>query len=292
MERSKPNIKPDYILCGDLHLREDTPICFTSDYQKEQWLAMETICNLQSRYSIPVLNSGDLFHHWKPSPYLLSKTIEYLPRQFFSVMGNHDLPQHSLDLKDKCGINVLEKAGKLIILQGTHFGQEPTEPSIIFNVNNRKILVWHKLAYQTIPFPGATGGNAKELLKKHDKFDLILCGDNHQTFVEEYQGRLLVNPGSMMRMTAAQADHKPCIFLWYAETNTVTPVYLPIEEGIISREHIQVKEERNERIDSFIAKLSGDYKVEVSFEENLKRFFETNTIDKDVKNIVYKMIES
>jgi DNA repair exonuclease SbcCD nuclease subunit len=291
MERSKPYNQPDYILCGDLHLREDTPICFIGDYQKEQWLGMEMICNLQLKYNIPILNSGDLFHHWKPSPYLLSKTIEYLPRQFFSIMGNHDLPQHNLDFKDKCGINVLQKAGKLTILHGTHFGQEPTEPSIIFKVKNRKILVWHKLAYQTIPFPGATGGNAKELLKKYSQFDLILCGDNHQTFVEECQGRILVNSGSMMRMTAAQADHKPCVFLWYAETNTVTPVYLPIEEGVVSREHLQIKEERNERIDSFIAKLSGDYKIEVSFEENLKMFFETNDIEKDVEQITYQMIE-
>jgi DNA repair exonuclease SbcCD nuclease subunit len=123
------------------------------------------------------------------------------------------------------------------------------EPIPLTDLSNRykRILVWHKLAYQTLPFPGATGGNAKELLKKYPQFDLLLVGDNHQTFVEEYQGRLLVNPGSMMRMTAAQVDHKPCVYLWHADTNTVTPVYLPIQEGVVSREHLVEKKERDMR---------------------------------------------
>jgi DNA repair exonuclease SbcCD nuclease subunit len=293
MQREKTNINPTAILCSDLHLREDTPICFISDYQKEQWQCLDFISNLQRKYDCIVLHGGDLFHHWKPSPWLITMATRHLPKKFYSIAGQHDLPNHVFSLVEKSGINTLAESNKIFLLDGVHYGQEIDEKKSdqYFAIKDKRILVWHKLAYQTIPFPGATGGNAKELLKKYPQYDLLLLGDNHQTFVEEYQGRILVNPGSMMRMTAAQADHKPCVFLWYAETNTVIPVYLPIEEGVVSREHIQVKEERDMRIEAFVEKLKGDYKVELNFEQNLKLFFESNDTEKDIQQITYQMIE-
>ena len=111
-------------------------------------------------------------------------------------------------------------------------------------------------------------------------------------FVEEYEGRLLVNPGSMMRITAKQIDHKPRVYLWYADTNTVTPVYLPIEEGVISREHIDKVQDRDERIHAFISKLNEDWKAEMSFEENLKAFFNVNKVPGTIQNIIHKAMES
>ena len=62
-----------------------------------------------------------------------------------------------------------------------------------------------------------------------------------------------MNPGSIYRMEASQENHKPRVYLWYAETNTVEPVYIPIESGVISREHLETKEERDIRINAFIS---------------------------------------
>ena len=299
MERGKIN-KPTALLCGDIHLREDVPVCRTDNYEERQWLKLDFISDLQNQYDIPVWCSGDLYHHWKPSPYLLAKTIKHLPKKFCTVLGNHDLPQHALQLLDKCGVNVLAQAGILAILNGFHFGQEldVAKPTLHLQAAHglfweRKIFVWHIMNYQgKKPWPDCTDPTASSLIKKYPWADLLLTGDNHKTFVEEYEGRLLVNPGSMMRMTADQVDHKPCVFLWYAESNTVQQVFLPIEEGVISRAHLDVKEERNERIDAFISKLSGDYKTELSFEANLSQFFQTNKIKSSVKNIIYKSIEA
>ena len=290
MERGKIN-KPTALLCGDIHLREDVPVCRTDNYEERQWLKLDFISDLQNQYDIPVWCSGDLYHHWKPSPYLLAKTIKHLPKKFCTVLGNHDLPQHALQLLDKCGVNVLAQAEILTILDGTHFGQEPIASSLFVNERYDGILIWHVMTYQgKKPWPDCTDPVASSLLKKYPQFDLICTGDNHKTFVEEYEGRLLVNPGSMMRMTADQADHKPSVFLWYAESNTVQQVFLPIEEGVISRAHLDVKEERNERIDAFISRLSGDYKTELSFEANLSQFFQINEIKESVKQIIYTAI--
>lgn len=281
--------KPSAIFCADLHLRETVPIARTDDYVSAQWRKMDFISNLQKRYSCPVYCGGDVFDHWKPSPYLLAETIKHLPKSFITCLGNHDLPQHSLDLMNKCGVNVLREAGMLVVT-GTHFGQIPEERTAVFN--NNKLLVWHTMVWQkTKPYPTCVDPPASAILKKYPMYSTILCGDNHKTFVEQYEGRILVNPGSLMRMDADQIDHKPSVFLWYSSDNTVEQVFLPIEEGVVSREHLIVKEERDNRIDAFIAKLSNDYETKLSFEDNLENFFKANEISEDVRGIIYKAIE-
>ena len=293
MKRTKQNKKPDSILCGDFHLREDQPVCRMDNHEKAQWNKVDFIKTLQKKYGCPVFHSGDLFNHWKPSPHLLSKTIEHLPDQFWTIYGNHDQPQHNMELVYKCGINTLLTAGKLNLLNSTHWGELPIKGEYSWRVyKDRKILVWHVMTYQAkTPWPGCVDPMAGKLLRKYPEYSLILTGHNHKAFVEQYEGRLLVNPGSLTRHATDQINHKPRVYLWYAETNTVEPVYLPIEDNVISREHIEVIETRNNRIDAFISQLDSEWEAAVSFEENLKRFFSHNEIRKSIKDIVMNSIE-
>ncbi len=291
MKRTKHK-HPDAILCADMHLREDHPTCRTDNYWETQWIKAGFIRRLQEEYDCPVLHAGDLFHHWKPSPHLLSETMKYLPTDFWTVYGQHDLPQHNLELAYKCGINTLQAANRLHIFPGGHWNRDPSQGTN-WTIKNRDIFVWHTMTYQGKKlWPGQTDPPASKLLRKYPQFDLIVTGDNHLPFVEEYEGRLLVNPGSMMRMTADQIDHRPRVYLWYADTNTVEPIYLPIEKDVVSREHIERQEQRNERIDAFVSRLGEDWEVELDFEENLHRFAEKNKVRQSVMDIVYKAIES
>ena len=245
MERRKVNRIPLAILTSDWHLREDVPTCFTGDWHQEQWKAIERIRDLQQTYKCPVIHAGDLFHHWKPSPALLSQALWFLPEEFFTIYGQHDLPQHNWELRSKSGLHTLEVADRVKVLDGCHYGQEPKEHARIdFPTTGKSILVWHHLTYISKPFPGASGGMAEGILRKYPQYDLIVTGDNHQSFSVEYKGRLLVNPGNITRQTADQADFQPRVALWYAETNTIEWVNLPKQEGVISREHIEIKEER------------------------------------------------
>jgi DNA repair exonuclease SbcCD nuclease subunit len=273
-------------------LREDIPVCRTDDFWAAQWKKVDFISDLQKQYDCPVLHGGDLYNHWKPSPYLLTTTMEHLPDQFHSIYGQHDLPSHSMELVDKCGINVLKEAGKLIVLPECHWGQEPDKGSLFFPGIDKTVLVWHKMNYQgEPPWPGCTDPKAGKLLRKYPSYDLILTGDNHKPFVEEYEGRLLVNPGSLMRQDADQIDFRPRVYLWYAETNTVEPVYLPIENDAVSRDHLIRKQERDDRLEAFVSKLNNDWEGTVSFEENLERLMKENEIGDKIKEIVYKAVE-
>jgi len=297
MERkTTPTIeKPDLILTADWHIRETLPPCRTDDFFAEQWRKVKWISDLQKEHDCPILHSGDLFDFWKPSPELLSKTIEHLPKKFLTIYGNHDLPQHSMELSHKSGVHTLLKAGSLsILVEGYHWNTFPNDDYQMLDFKGRKILIWHVMTFQGLkPFPGCKDSPAAGLLRKYKYPDLILTGHNHQSFVEEFNGRLLVNPGCITRQESDQADFKPKVYLYYAKTNTVKALYIPIVEKVVQKpQNVQKIEERNERIDAFISKLKNpmDEGIDINFEKNLSKFISENEIEEDVTKIIYKAI--
>jgi len=282
---------PDAILTGDWHLREDTPECRTDNFWETQWKKVDFISELQRTYNCIVIHTGDLFNHWKPSPYLLASTITHIPKQFYTIYGNHDLPQHNLELSNKCGIEVLKQSGHLTVLNGVHWKKEPGE--VLYDLGfKRKVLFWHVMTYTGgTPWPGCVDLRADEILQKYKEYDLIVTGHNHKAFTSQWEGRLLVNPGSITRQKTDQMNAQPCVYLWYEETNTVKPVYLPIEDDVVSKEHIRRKERHDERLYTFVHKLESDWEGIVTLEENLRRVLLENEVRKEVEDIVYKAIE-
>ena len=296
MKRSTEIKKASAILMSDPHLRLSIPVCRTDEeFLEAQWKKLQFIKDLQKVHGCIVLCGGDLFHHWKPAPELITKTMEYLPDKFYTIYGQHDLPNHSLKEQEKSGIYALKTAGALTLLPGCHWGMDPKDtPPLTLSGGNisRKVLVWHKMNYQgKLPWPECTDPKAIGLLRKYPEYDLILTGDNHKAFTETYEGRLLVNPGSLARQTADQIDFKPRVYLYYADENRVEPTFLPIRDDVVTREHLDRSEERSDRISAFITKLGGEWQAGMSFEANLKKFFSSNTIRESVKEKVYKAIE-
>lgn len=282
---------PTAILTADWHLRDTIPACRTDDFEKAQWQKVRYISNLQKKYNCPILHAGDLFDNWKPSPYLLSKTIEFIPDQFYTIYGNHDLPQHNLELAEKCGINVLEKANKIHVLTGTHWNQMPKKENEV-NIKKSSILIWHVMTYQgKKPFPGITDSPAAGLLRKYPEYDLILTGHNHKIFTESYENRLLVNPGCITRQESNQANFQPKIFLYFSETNTIQSIDIPVKKDVVVKpENIQVNEARNERINAFIEKLNEGWNTTINFSKNMENYLSANKIPKEIKDIINEII--
>ena len=204
MKRTKPNpvdgvpfvikrLPPDVILTSDWHLREDQPTCRTDDFQKAQWKKVDFISDLQKKYDCMVLCAGDVYEYWKPSPNLLSETIKHLPKKFCTILGNHDLPQHNLDLAYKSGVYTLFTGGHLMILEGCHWGEIPDKNSFTIpcpidsiklgrHAYGYSILIYHIMPYQgTKPWPDCTDPMAAKLLRKYPQYDLILPGHNQQS---------------------------------------------------------------------------------------------------------------
>ena len=279
--------KVDLIITADWHLREDTPICRTDDFWATQWKKVDFVSQLQKKYDCPIFHAGDLFHHWKPSPNLLRETMKHLPKQFYMVYGNHDLPQHSLELREKSGIATLEESGYLIAFTKGSWLQKP----YYFELADKMIGVLHIFTYDgKALWPGCTAKLAKELLDEHE-VHLLITGDNHTPFVVRSGEKLLVNPGSLMRQDADQIDYKPAVWLWRARYNNVLPIYLPIDENAVTREHIDKVEQKNEMLESFISGLDKDWDISLSFRQNLSRYAEANEVPEKIMKIIYKLID-
>lgn len=294
--------KPTAILTGDIGLRADVPVARIDDFLAEQERKLTWLRDLQIQYDCPVLDSGDVFDNWKSPPWLLSMVIRLLPDWMFTVPGNHDLPGHSLELLSKSSLAVVEAAGRITValekewvddalIYPFPWGKEPVPCSPIKKMLS--VAICHIMTYQgDPPYPGCKDSDATRLLKKLSGYDLILTGHNHQSFVEQDEdGRLLVNPGSLMRENADQIDHKPCVYLWYAEEKRVELVFVPIKDNVLSREHLVRKEEKNLRMEAFIEKLNGGYEISMSFEKNIESHFQNNKTRQSVKDIVLSAME-
>jgi len=307
------------ILCSDLHLRDDVPRCRLDDnYFETQMQKLRFIVDLSRSFRCPILCGGDVFDWWKVSPNLLNRTIRILRmgQEWFAVPGQHDLPRHNLSLVEKAGIwnlvyggmggftTILDPSQDEIIhhprgdisIRGVPYGGEPGDarkpPSRASGAIFRRVVILHRLCYREAPpYPGAPAdGKAGWFFKTLPEADLILTGDNHQQFTMTEVGRLLVNPGSMMRMSADQVDHHPGVFLWKAGTNTVERVEIPHMTTDISREHLEDREKRDARIEAFVSRLTGTYEVEVNFRENLKRHLSANRIPRLIAEAVWDFV--
>jgi len=292
MERGKKKSGTKVILTADYHLRENAPACRLDDFEKAQWAKLDFISELQRKYDCPIWHSGDFFDHWKPSPSLLAKTIQHLPKQFHTIYGNHDLPQHSMELKDKCGVYVLEQAGVLSIIDSNHWGL-PFNKFYGFTYNGQRVLVWHVMTYQgKTPYPGCTDSPAMSLIRKNKDFDLILTGHNHQQFIEECEGRLLINPGCITRQESDMQGFEPHVILWDSADNTYETIPIPHEKGVVTvPKNVQDVQARNKRIDAFVTTLQSDWDNGVDFEKNIERALEANEISEETKKIVYKSLD-
>jgi len=270
------------IITADWHLREDTPICRKDDFMMAQWGKIRFIKELQRKCNCPVLIAGDLFHHWKPSPLLLALTISYLPNDVYLIPGNHDLPQHNSELFYKSGLAVLEASEKVNIVSKEMKGE--------LELNGLKILLLHQLTYKyEKPFPEFKGKSAYELLEEYSNYDLIVTGDNHKPFVVKQDGRMLINPGSVTRQRTVE-KHIPRVY--YYKDGKLKKILLTEKgwEEVLSEEHIIVKQERNDMLEAIISKLSTNWELSVSFEENLERFIHENDLEKEIVDKIHKVL--
>ena len=314
--------QPTAIIAADIHLREDVPLCRTDDYFQAQSRKVRWLRKLRKDLNCPVIVAGDVFDHWKPSPFLLGWAIKSLP-PFLAIPGQHDLPQHRLGLLPKSGFYVLKAAKKLWLLKGPKkarrrpgtrdpikgpfpalsdciqattglhgvvygyaYGEKLRDPD---EIPGRSVAIAHRLTWKNVlPYPGCAADSALDLLKKHP-YDLIVTGDNHKPFVVKHQGRLLVNPGSMMRMDADQVEHRPRVYLWYAKSNSVERVYYPIEKGVVSREHITDQKKQEEQFQVLVQRLQEvDSELGLSYSRNVKRYLRKHRTRKEVIDIIWE----
>lgn len=288
--------EPSEILSADWHLRDDQPECRLDDFWLSQWEKIHQISDISRKCgNIPVRVAGDFFHKSKPSLFLVSYTMWMIDFPLYAVYGQHDLPYHRFDRRNESGLYALQTAGIVTILNQCHYGQEP-KPTPQDNVIP---LLWHKFVWdgKQLPWTGCNEETAAQVMDRFPMYQTIVTGDHHKPFTHRKNGRLLVNPGSLTRQ-ASDATHRPRVYLWYRESNTVEPVYLSTPDNAISREHLERQEERKERIQRFTKRFKEEFaekwnaKIDAtSAEERLSQFIRDNNIPKGVEQTIYECLQ-
>jgi hypothetical protein len=301
----------DAILTADLHLTEATPISRTDDYIAAQARKLQFLQDLSQEHgNCPILCAGDVFDHWRGSPWLATWAYLHLPHPLVTIPGNHDLPMHNQKLYPRSTLALMEAVtnGDITVLKGdgvitnglavygVPFGAPmPIFPAAIGAV--RRILLLHVLVWQQRGvYEAKLGGDtAKEILQQYgESFDLIVTGDNHEAFTYQEQegGPLLVNPGSMLRRTVDQEDFIPQCYLYYAATNDVVPVPFPIDSGVHSRAHLVKQQARDERIAAYIDRMGKEQGVSLSFRANLQAYFAKHHTPSRIQELIWQHFEA
>lgn len=299
---------PTSILASDYHLTHKQPICRKDNYKEAEIKKLDWLHTLQlennpvpgSEYVCPILSSGDIFDEWFIPPELSTIAIKHFPKTI-AIPGQHDLPNHNLELIENSGYSTLQAAGNIennsmwerICIDTMNVQVKPFPFGMpLCGIKKEPGEKFIALIHTLVLGPKdekMKGSTVNEIFDKMPGFDLIVCGDNHKAFtVKHPDGRLFVSPGSMMRMSADQIDYKPRVYLWYADTNTVEPEYYPIEEGVVSREHIEKKEIKEGMLDAFVQTASAKVSVSVSFEQNMVEHLQEAKVSSGVEDKIWK----
>lgn len=290
-----------FLMCADLHFRSTVPEARLDDYLENQDKLIEWLRSYEEKGYI-ILCSGDVVHYPRErarpihfANYLYNK----LPKMI-GALGNHDLLYHKQELLSETTMGLLVDAGKYdtrsqridnVELNIFHYGQE-----IEHTVKNKaletttRIAIYHGMVTQE-PNPFFEGEVAENLLDKFPEYDIILTGDNHEGFVVAKDDRVLINPGSLKRDTASQIEHKPFVYLFDSDTKKLEAVPVPIENDIISRDHLEKKQERDERLEKLSDKFVEVQDITLDYRQNIFEALKVNKITEEVELRLLKWME-
>jgi len=293
------------IVCsGDWHIRSTATKYRNPDYYDLMFGKIEWILQLAAKVgSLVILQPGDFFDTPDISNKTMIKVIQTIGEtRVFTIYGQHDTKYRNID---NTALTILAEADVVELLNDEPVEYEENKQVDIYgaswetdipkvdNKNHYNILVLHRMITKGGPlFPDQTDyDDATKFAKSYNQFDLIVSGDNHQSFsyiAEHDHEATLINCGSLMRMTTAQYKHKPCV--WIADTikGTVEQHFIPIKPAaeVFKPEAAEIKE-RDEKMEAFIKTLTvskDDSKL--SFEDNLKKIMASQKLGSNVTDLI------
>ena len=297
--------KPDAIIVGDIHARDDQPPCRLDNFWETQIRKFQWLKNLWEDNGRPaVLQPGDLFHRWKSSPQVISAVMNRLP-PMVTIPGNpgkHNYYNQEGFERDALNVMVSAEMGwEVLVDSDLHLYKNFDLVPGLWGLDVPKITPGHTkailLTHRMILDGPAMfeGENGLDFLKRNTGFDLIITGHNHKPMefaLDTKSGpKFLINPGSFTRQTASET-HAPRVYLWWADGNRLEPVYVPIDKDVITREHIDQDKARDERIAGFVETLANStIDITIDFMKNIINELHTNKVREAVKQRVMEAVE-
>lgn len=218
----------------------------------------------------------------------------------FTIYGQHDLYYRS---KENTTLSALIFTGVINELHSYAMqvknvdiygcGWEEEIPKIAVKSNFNVLAIHRMIIKDKKLWPDQTNFiKAVDLLKQHD-FDLIISGDNHRGFADEYKGKHLINCGSLMRSSIDQSNHYPHFWIFDTDTKEMVKFLIPIEPAnkILNLEEAAKEKVINENLELFIDGLKKTENQKLNFVEALTDFIKLNHVDEKTQQTVFQFIE-
>jgi len=296
------------LILGDLHLTDKQPENRIDDYKATCIHKFWFILNTAKDYGVDaILQPGDFTDSPNLSYEMFSEILECfegLNIPIITTFGQHDM---KFRRKENTVLHALHSAlgdDRFEILCREYIdGIEPEEDNIAIQgaayndpipevpKNDRfNVLLIHKMIVNEKDQKWKEQYDFANIFLMKNKFDLIVSGDNHLPFIASTRDkqRHLINCGSMMRSTIAQIEHEPFIVLFDVDERSYEKIFIPIQpaEQVFKLEQIKVEKERDDKIKAFVAGLSEQKEMGMSFEDNLVRYIRDNKVNKKVVTII------
>jgi len=296
-----------FIACADLHIRKRKPQRRIDNFYLTQKRKMAWLFKIAREHQAYILAAGDVFDT-STQPYIvlrdyISLALKYKVR-LIAIYGQHDLRYHSYSTRDNTPLAVLLAAMNFVDLgDGPHIIDnkvkiighsweqdiEQTDPNMC------NILITHQMVTESGGlWPGHTDYVTGKDLLKSTGYEIIVSGDNHQSFVSEYKNARLFNTGSIVRLKRDQKDYKPRIAVVTVYDDYSIEYdweYVPIKDPdiVFSNENDTDDVEELAGIKDFVASLDDYENKKPDFVSNLNTAA-ASTKDKGVQFIIDKVI--
>jgi len=276
---------------------------------------LEQIGNIAAEYDVDVIvQVGD----WFDSPEVSKEVVATMEDIVFdwctttaAIFGQHDISGHNAKTFKRSPLRVLEASRLVTMLTDKHvvfnnpdihfYGASFGQPvPVVKNKDKYNVLVIHAMIGDKELYPGQPLQKPRAFLKKHPDYDLVLCGDYHYNFIDEFFGdnkhQIISNAGAVLRKTVGIRDQKliPGVHLIDTVAGTIKRLELAVEpvERILNLEkEIDYTEDINSRLVEFIESLkNNNTKQCLCWENMLLNVYKDREIKISIQNIISESI--
>lgn len=302
------------LILGDMHITKKAPQNRLDNYWETVERKLKSIFQIAIKNNVKViLQPGDLFDSANVSlntigifAGMVKEWQRHSNGKFFSICGQHDLLFHNLN-NPNTPHELLCKAGLMfnpcssprnmegIDVYGADWGSPIPIPK---NKKAYNILLIHKMIIQSKNhklWPGQEEYGTANSILTDNKYDIIISGDNHQSFIMCIKDRYLFNNGSLLRTTIRQGTHKPYVIIvdTAEDTKDYKKVFIPVSpfEQVMDIRGCEKEKETNDTLEKFIEELKITENVDYNYSAKVYEIMKKNKVNKFTKNIVEKILE-
>lgn len=295
------------LVMGDNHGQGKNPIARKDDYVKTQFKKLNEVINIANTHNTPIISVGDLFNSAVIANSIQNKFGELflkLTHPLYFVWGNHDLMYHSIKLWKRTSLGTLLcNNPKVRHISEFHQDYGIKWDWMDWNCPIQKTGAKYLLAHEAIvnkKILSPTSALAKDETfsiqitdKSLREYKTIICGHWHNQYTINHNGIKVINPGPVMRQTAA--DYRiPSVGLLNLETGFCKRIMLqsalPTNQ-VIQTKHLDSKIDTTHSVKEFIKAIqTKGISDQTSFIKIISKILDINNLDEDLEDLLRDII--